>query len=100
MILEKRFRLSDLLFMQRQKILAATTLERSFAVGSVREEIFQRGEQKRTEPALLRINTGVDFMFDQISEKALREILRIMDGITAAAHKTVKRRPIDLAKLR
>ena len=39
-------------------------------------------------------------MFDQVSEKALREILRIMHGVPAAAHETVKRRPIGLAKLR
>src|SRR5437762_6275514 len=45
-ILEKRFRLFDLLFMQRQKTLSATTLERVFAVGSIREEIFQRGQQE------------------------------------------------------
>src|SRR2546425_6685389 len=39
-------------------------------------------------------------MFNQIGEKALREILRIMHGVAAAAHETVKRRPIDLAELR
>src|SRR4030095_8417431 len=39
-------------------------------------------------------------MFQQVSEKALREILRIMHSISAAAHETVKRRPIGLAKLR
>ena len=39
-------------------------------------------------------------MFQQISEKALREILRIVHSVPAAAHETVKRRPIYLAKLR
>ena len=39
-------------------------------------------------------------MFDQVSEKALREVLRVMHGVAAAAHETVKRRPIGLAKLR
>src|SRR5437867_10741936 len=38
-------------------------------------------------------------MFDQVSEKAVREILRITHGVSAAAHETVKRRPIGLAKL-
>src|SRR5436189_4505108 len=38
-------------------------------------------------------------MFDQVSEKALRQVLRIVHGIAAAAHETVKRRPIGLAKL-
>src|SRR5436190_15919485 len=39
-------------------------------------------------------------MFDQIDEKTLREILRVMHGVPASAHETVKRRPIRLAKLR
>ena len=39
-------------------------------------------------------------MFDQVSKKALREVLRVMHGVAAAAHETVKRRPIRLAKLR
>src|SRR6266852_1647997 len=39
-------------------------------------------------------------MFDQVREKALREILRIFHGVPAAAHETVKRRPIGLAKFR
>src|SRR5207247_10385474 len=72
-ILKKRFRLFDLLFMQRQKTLSATTLERMFAVGSIREEIFQRGQQELTEPALLPIDAGIDFMFDQVYKKTLSE---------------------------
>src|SRR4029078_12787116 len=39
-------------------------------------------------------------MLDQVGEKALCEILRIFHGVPAAAHETVKRRPIGLAKLR
>ena len=39
-------------------------------------------------------------MFDQVREKALRQILRIVHRESAAAHETVKRRPIGLAKLR
>src|SRR6266516_5338916 len=99
MSLEKRLRIFDLLFMQRKKILSAATFERPFAVGSVRKEIFQGSKQKRTEPALLPIDASVYFVFDQVSEKALRQILRIMHGVSAAAHETVKRRPIGLAKL-
>src|SRR5436190_20983721 len=38
-------------------------------------------------------------MFQQVSKKALREILSIMYGVSATTHETVKRRPIDLAKL-
>ena len=39
-------------------------------------------------------------MFEQVSEETLREILCIMHSVTATTHETVKRRPIDLAKLR
>src|SRR2546422_6001634 len=63
------------------------------------EEILERGKQKRSELALLSIYPRVDFLFNQISEKALRQVLRIVHGIPAAAHESVKRRPIGLAKL-
>jgi hypothetical protein len=46
------------------------------------------------------IGARVDLMLDQVGEKALCEILRIFHGVPAAAHETVKRRPIGLAKLR
>jgi hypothetical protein len=99
-ILENRFRLFDLLFMQRQQTLSAAALKRPFAIGSIRQEISQRGQQKRTEPAFLPIDALVDFVFDQVGKKALREILRVVHGVSAAAHETVERRPIGLAKLR
>ena len=100
MSLEKRLRIFDLLFMQRKKNLSATAFERPFAVGSVREKIFQGGKQKRTELALLSIDASVYLVFDQVREKALRQILRIVHGVSASAHETIKRRPIYLAKLR
>jgi len=99
MRLEKRLRFFGLLFVQRQKIACAAALQRTFAVGSVCEEILQRGKKERTELALLPISARVDLMFDQVSEKALREVLRIVHGIPAAAHETIKGRPISLAKL-
>jgi len=99
MRLEKRLRFFGLLFVQRQKIACAAALQRTFAVGSVCEKILQRGKKERTELALLPISARVDLMFDQISEKALRKVLRIVHGIPAAAHETIKGRPISLAKL-
>src|SRR6266436_6816629 len=99
-ILEKGFRLFDLLFMQRQKTLSATALQRPFPIRSVCKEIFQGGKQKRAEPAFPLIDAFVDLVLEEVSEKALRQILRIVHRVSAAAHKTVKRRPIGLAKLR
>src|SRR5262249_12447112 len=100
MSLEKRLGLFSVLFMQRKKMLSAATLEGLLAVGSVRDKIFQGGEQKRTESALLPVDAYVDFVFNQVSEKALREILGIVQAVSAAAHETVKRRPIYLSKFR
>ena len=100
MSLEKRLRIFDLLFMQRKKNLSAAAFERPSALGSMRKEIFHGSKQKRTEPALLPIDASVYFVFDQVSEKALRQILRIVHGVSASAHETIKRYPIYLAKLR
>src|SRR2546430_8881164 len=88
-----------MLFLQRQKIVRAATLKRSFAVGCVGEEILQRGQQERPELALPLIGARVDLVLDQVSEKALRKVLRIFHGVPATAHESVKRRPIGLAKL-
>ena len=99
MILEKRLRCFDPLFIQRQKVLSAAAFEGSFASASVCQKIFERNKHKRTEPALRAIDSGVNLTFDQISEKTLGEILRIVHSVTAAAHETVERRPISLAKL-
>lgn len=97
--LKKRLCIVDLLFVQRQKTLSTPALQRSFSVGSVYEEVFGRGEQKPTEPAFLPIDAPVDFVLDQVGEKALRKILGVMHGVSSAAHETVKRCPINLAKL-
>src|SRR5215470_4119796 len=72
MSLEKRLRIFNLLFMQRKKILSAAAFERPFTVGSVRKKIFHGSKQKGTEPALLPIDASIDFVFDQVREKALR----------------------------
>ena len=64
------------------------------------QEILQGGQQKGSELALLSIGTGVDLVFNQIREKTLGKVLRIVDGVPAAAHETVKRRPVSFAKLR
>src|SRR5438132_13921070 len=68
-------------------------------VVGVGEEILERGKQKRSELALLSIYPRVDLVLNQISEKALRQVLRIVHGIAAPAHESVERRPIGLATL-
>src|ERR1043166_2308721 len=100
MSLEKRFRIFDLLVMQRKKLLSAAAFERPFAVGSVPKKILYGSKQKRTELPLLPVDAGICFVFDQVREKALRQILCIVQRVSAAAHETVKRSPIYLPKLR
>src|SRR5262252_3709248 len=97
--LKKRLCILDLLFVQRQKTLSTAALQRSFTVGRVYEEVFGRSEQKPTKPAFLPIDPGVNSMLNQVCEKTLCEILGVMHGVSSAAHETVKRCPINLAKL-
>ena len=44
--LEKRLCLFSLLFMQRKKNLCTAALKRPLSVSSIREKVFERGEQK------------------------------------------------------
>src|SRR5215472_9783060 len=97
--LKKPLCILDLLFVQRQKTLSTAALKRSFAVGSVHEEVFDRSEQKPAEPAFLLVDPSIDSVFDEVGEKTLREILGVMHGVSAAAHETVKRCPISFAQL-
>src|SRR4029077_7159520 len=98
--LEKRLRLFRLRFIQRQKISCTPTLQRPFPVNSVGDKILYGCQQKRTELAFLPIRTGVNFIFEQVSEKTLGEILRIVHSVPPTAHEIVKRCPIRLAKFR
>jgi hypothetical protein len=77
----------------------AAALERLLAVISVPQEILQGGQQKGSELAFLSIDARVDLVFDQISKKTLGQVLGIVHGVPAAAHESIKRRPIDLAQL-
>src|SRR5215813_8396119 len=95
---EKGFRFFNLLFMEWKEILSAATFERARAVRLVRQKIFQRGKQERAELTFLPVDPSVNFMFQQMCEKALREILCIVHGVSTPAHETVKWRPIGSAK--
>ena len=79
--------------------MAAAAFEGFFAVARISEEILDRGEEKGAKLALPPIGPGVDFVFNEVSEKALREVLRIMRRVAPAADESIKRRPINLAKL-
>src|SRR3712207_6122650 len=85
-------------FIERDKLTPAATLQRLFAVARVREEVLERGEQKRAEFPLLPVGALVDLVLQDIREETLRQVLRVMHGIPAPAGVSVKRRPVGLAQ--
>jgi hypothetical protein len=62
-----------------------------FAIASIRDEIFQCSEQKSTKPPLLPIGVPITTGLDQVDEKALRQILRILASISFFAQENVQR---------
>jgi hypothetical protein len=48
-------------------------------------EMFQCAEEKRTEPSLLAVGAGVCTSLDQVSEKALDQISRILWATSLSA---------------
>jgi hypothetical protein len=56
-----------------------------FALSSIRDEMFQCNEEKRTESPFLWIGVRIPAILDQVGEKALRQILRILASISSFA---------------
>lgn len=69
-------------------------------IARVSDEIFERAEEKRTEPPFLAIGVRITAVFDQVGKKALRQILRILASISLFAQENVQRPPINLAQFR
>ena len=70
------------------------------AIASVRDEMFQPAEKKRAKPAFLAIGVRVGSALDEVREKSLGQVLRVLWSIPLLAQKSVKRSPVDLAQLR
>jgi hypothetical protein len=60
--------------------------------------MFQCAEEKRTEPPFLRIGVRISAILDQVGEKALRQILRILASVSLFAQENVHWAPIKLAQ--
>ncbi len=86
------------MFIDRDDLTAATSLQRSGAVIFIEQEILQRSQQERAKPTLLLVRAGQCVLLKQMGEKTLDEILCISGWKTAVAKKTVKRWPIGFAK--
>ena len=83
---------------EREDVLAAAALEAALAVGHVGHVVFERGEQERTELALVGIAPLVAPAFEQEDEEPLDEVLGVVGAEAAPAHEAVKRRPVVAAE--
>jgi hypothetical protein len=84
--------------LDRHDLAPSSSLERPRAIILVVQEILQRSEEKCAKPALLPICPAQCVLLEQLSEKALDQVLSVSGGMTAVTKKTVKRRPVRFAK--
>ena len=84
-------------FIERDYLVTATTLERMGAIVLVAQEILQRAEEKSAKPSLLPIHAAQRILREQLNEEPLDKILRIRGVKPAMAQKTIKWRPIRFA---
>jgi hypothetical protein len=63
------------MFLDRDDLTAATSLERSGAVILIVQEILQRSQQERAKPTLLLIRADQSVLLKQMCEKTLDEVL-------------------------
>ena len=82
----------------RNQNLSAAALLRLRLVPFVREKMFQRREQERTEAALRAIHLGEIIFRQQPREKFLRQILRVVRVVALPPHERINRRPVRAAK--
>src|SRR5438874_1405649 len=80
-----RLRLCGSLIVQGRKDHAAAAFQGSSTIVHIGGEMFQCAEEKRTEPSLLAVGPRVCTRLDQVSEKALDQISRILWAASLAA---------------
>ena len=85
-------------FIERDDLVTATTLERMGSIVFVAQEILQRAEEKSAKPSLLPIRAAQRILREQMSEEPLDKILRIRGVVSSMAQKSIKWRPISFAK--
>ena len=95
-----RFGFGDGVIAQVLENYSAAAFQCPSAIASVRDEMFQCAEQKRTEPPFLPIGVCICAALDQMSEKALGKVLRILRPISSLAQESVQWTPINSAQLR
>ena len=80
-----RLRLCSSLIVQARKDHAAAAFQSPSTIVHIGGEMFQCAEEKRTEPSLLAVGPGVCTRLDQVSEKALDQIPRILWATSLSA---------------
>jgi hypothetical protein len=85
-------------FLDRNDLTTATSLERSGAVVFIVQKVLERSQQERAQPAFLLVSAGQAVLLEQMSEETLNKVLGIGGRESAVPKKTVKRWPIGFAK--
>ena len=84
---------------ERKEGSAAAAFGRLAAVVFVDQETIQRGQQKGTKPALMRIKICKPVLFEQPRKKFLREILRIFWSVAPLPYIRIEGVPVGAAQL-
>src|SRR5439155_12994367 len=77
---------------------AAAALPGSGFVPRIGQEMLARCQQEGTESALFSIHQGQEMLFQQASEKLLRQILRFLRGKTLPPNEDIQRIPVGAAQ--
>src|SRR2546427_3132924 len=79
---------------ERKEGSAAAAFGRLAAVVFVDQETIQRGQQKGTKPALMRIKICKPVLFEQPRKKFLREVLRIFWSVAPLPYIRIEGVPV------
>ena len=79
---------------ERQRRLRPSPFLGMFARPLVRDEVLERGEQKRSKPTPLRISISECLFFEDSREEGLGEILRLVGRVPRSAEIRVERVPV------
>src|SRR5262249_48723833 len=88
------------LHVQQQLLAAVPALEGGHRLPLVREEVLARGEQERTEAALVPADVGEEVPLEEAAEELLGEVVGLVGGVAAPPHVGVQRIPIPPAEIR
>ena len=84
----------------KRATIAPASAHRS-ATSLFREEVARcRGQQERAKPAAFAVGDPQCFLFEQLSEKLLRQIARVVGIDAASANESVQWIPVDLRTTR